>query len=172
MTRFTNLLIALLFLTTASYAQSGKRNVQLTGRVSEVLLKDSSERVLSNARVEIWTRGELLSSVQANSKGMYTCRLDYSNSYLVKYIADGFVTKMVEVDATDFLRESRDRGFTMEVDMTLFRKSSGCREFEFLGDTPIGRARYSKRANTVVWDRDYTNEVNFRIRTAAASCTK
>lgn len=172
MTKLTTLLFALLVYAIPAEAQSGTRTVLLTGRVSEISLKDSSEKYLAGARVEIWTRGEKLSSVNTTAKGLYSCRLDYFNSYIVKYYAEGLVTKMVEIDATDFARETRERGFTMEVDMTLFKKTPGCREFEFLGDMPIGKARYSKRANTVVWDNDYTDEVNHRIRSAAASCRK
>lgn len=151
--------------------QSG-RSVVLMGKMTEVRLTDSVETVLPGATVEIWARGELLSSVKTGNKGRYSCMLPYFNTYLVKYLSDGFVTKMVEVDATDFAQETRERGFTLEVDITLFRSFAGCRDFEFLGEVPVARARFNKRENTVVWDQDYVERINNRIRLAAETCGK
>jgi hypothetical protein len=153
-------------------ADAETQAVRLTGRVMEMSLNDSTESFMQQALVEIWSNGELLSTMETNSKGRYDCKLAFFNSYIVKYRKDGFVQKMVEIDATDFARESRERGFTMEVDMTLFRRQPGCREFEFLGEIPIARASYNKRANTLVWDKRYTKEMNERLRSAVAECRK
>jgi len=167
-------LIALLFgLISSSLAQtSDSHSVVLNGRVSELSLLDSSEKFMSGATIEIWSSDELLDSITTNQKGRYECRLPYFGSYLIKYKSEGFVMKMVEIDATDFARETRVRGFTLEVDMTLFKKQPGCREFEFLGEVPIGKASFNKRENTVVWDGEHTEAINSRIRLAAASCSK
>jgi hypothetical protein len=159
-------------LSAKAQADAETQSVRLTGRVMEMSLNDSTESFMQQASVEIWSNGEMLSTMETNSKGRYDCKLAFFNSYIVKYKKDGFVQKMVEIDATDFARESRERGFTIEVDMTLFKRQPGCREFEFLGEIPIARASYSKRANTLVWDKRYTKEMNDRLRTAVAECRK
>lgn len=159
-------------LNTQAQADAETQSVRLTGRVMEIFLKDSSESIMPQASVEIWSNGEMLTTIETNSKGRYDCKLAFFNSYVVKYKKDGFVQKMVAIDATDFARESRERGFTIEVDMTLFKRQPGCREFEFLGEIPIARASYNKRANTLVWDKRYIQEMNDRLVSAVAECRK
>ena len=153
-------------------ADAEMQSVRLTGRVMEIFLNDSSESFMPDASVEIWSNGEILSTIETNSKGRYDCKLAFFNSYVVKYKKEGFVQKMVAIDATDFALESRERGFTIEVDMTLFRRHPGCRELEFLGEIPIARASYSKRANTLLWDKGYTQKMNERLHSAVAECRK
>jgi hypothetical protein len=166
------LLVAALTGAFAQPAQAQSKTVLLTGRVSEIVFPDSSERSFGEAVVEIWSRDEMLKRISTNSKGMYNCRLEYFNYYTVKYFADSMVTKMVEIDATDFAQETRERGFTMVVDMTLFRQKTSCPGFGFLGEEPVGKARYNKRARSVVWDFEHTAAINDRIRDTLASCTK
>lgn len=148
------------------------QNVRLTGRVTELTLADSSEVFLAGAQIEIWSSGELLSTIESNVKGRYDSRLSFFKSYVVKYKRDGYVMKMVEIDATDFAEQSRDRGFIIELDMTLFRMYPGCKKFEFLGEIPIAKASYNKREGTLVWDNSHTSRVNERIRVAVAECRK
>jgi hypothetical protein len=159
-------------LTAQAQADAETQSVRLTGRVLEISLKDSSESFMPNASVEIWSNGEMLSTIETNSKGRYDCKLAFFNSYVVKYKKEGFVQKMVAIDATDFALESRLRGFTIELDMTLFRRQPGCRELEFLGEIPVARASYNKPANTLMWDKGYTQKMNERLLSAVEECRK
>jgi hypothetical protein len=147
-------------------------SVRLSGKVTELSMIDSAERTMSGASIEVWSRGEKLMTVPTGVKGRYQCNLPFFNTYQIKYLAPEFVTKMVDIDATDFARETRERGFNIEVDMTLFRKEAGCVEFDFLSETPVAKARYNKKENTVVWDQDHIERMNGKIRNAMATCRK
>lgn len=169
-------LLSLLVLFIVSFAplwsQSGPQKfVLLTGVVTKLDMQDSTETTVSNVPVEIWANGELLATVTTASKGKYQYRLPFYNTYIIKYGAWPYVSKMVEIDASDFSKDAQSRGFEMNIDIVLF-EDRGNKQLEFLKETPVAKAAYNKRNRTVVWDIDHTESVNQRMRTAMSAYRK
>lgn len=145
--------------------------VLLTGQITKLDLRDSTEIPAAGVPVEIWANGALVATVTTATKGKYQYRLPFYNSYTIKYGSWPLIRKMVEIDATDFSKDAQNRGFEMNIDIALF-EDRGFKALEFLKETPVGKASYSKRSRSVVWDADHTEAVNNRIQTAMMAYKK
>jgi hypothetical protein len=172
MKQLITLLVAFSLMISVTWAQAGPRKfVLLTGVVTKLDMRDSSETPVNNVPVEIWANGELLATITTASKGRYQYRLPFYNTYMIKFGAWPYVTKMVEIDASDFTKEAQTRGFEMNIDIVLF-EDRGNKQLDFLKETPVAKAAYSKRNRTVIWDIDHTESVNQRMRTAMSARRK
>jgi hypothetical protein len=166
--------LALFSLGTA-HAQSksggGKQYVFLNGIITTLNMADSTEVPAAGVPVEIWANGDLVATVISGQKGRYNYKLPFYSRYTIKYGSVPYVRKMIEIDASDFAKESQKRGFDMNIDIALF-EDRGYPGLDFLRETPVAKAEYSRRMNTVKWDGSHTESVNGRIKTAIASFHK
>jgi hypothetical protein len=144
--------------------------VFLNGTITKLNIADSSEVPAAGVPIEIWANDNLVATVLTGPKGRYNYKLPFFSRYTIKYGSVPFVKKMIEIDASDFAKRSRKHGFEMNIDVALF-EDKGYAGLDFLRVTPIAKAEYSRRLNSVKWDRDHTEKVNSRIKIAIASFT-
>jgi hypothetical protein len=154
-----------------SKSSGGKQYVFLHGVITKLNIVDSTEVPAAGIPIEIWANGDLLTTVMSGQKGRYKYKLPFYSRYTIKYGSVPYVKKMIEIDASDFARKSQKRGFEMNIDIALF-EDRGYPGLDFLLQTPVAKAEYSRRMNTVKWDGRHTEAVNDRIKTAIATFQK
>lgn len=154
-----------------SKSGGGKQYVFLNGTITKLNIADSTEVPAAGVPIEIWANGDLVATVLSGPKGRYNYKLPFYSRYTIKYGSVPYVRKMIEIDASDFAKESQKRGFDMNIDIALF-EDKGYAGLDFLHETPVAKAEYSRRLNSVKWDGDHTEQVNGRIKTAIASFHK
>jgi len=148
---------------TSSFIQASPLYIMLSGKVTLMSLHDSSEKGLAGVPVEIWANGELVETIRSGPKGKYTYKLPYYANYTIKFGAYPLIKKMIEIDATDFARDTQNNGFSMIIDVSLFTNENNVIGLDFLTKTPIGKASYNKKARTTVWDEEHTEQVNRQL---------
>lgn len=152
-------------------AQNTEKQVQLTGKVTELNLKDSSEKPINDVLIDVWADGIKIASMSSMKGGKYKTTLPYHRKYLIKYSGYQMVGKMVEIDAADFLEEARVLAFAMTIDVALFHNDNFM-GLDFLSEVPVAKARYKHKLKTVEWDTKYTSSVNTRIRSVLIAYSK
>jgi hypothetical protein len=140
--------------------------ITMRGRLTKINLSDSSEHILRDMPIEIWTDDSLTSVLYTDEKGRYKFSLPFFNSYQIKYGREPFVQKTVLVDATDFAQSTMERGFKLEIDMALFEEKEGLK-VDFLKNEPVAIASFNKQENTVVWNSEHIERIQERIRQSA-----
>jgi hypothetical protein len=158
-------LFAVIILTIASQAQQWSE-ITMRGRLTEINLSDSSEHILNDVAIEIWTDDSLTSVLYSDEKGRYKFSLPFFHSYEIRYGRDPLVQKTVLVDATDFAQSTMERGFKLEIDMALFEQQEGLK-MEFLKKEPVAIASYSKQEDTVIWNAEHIERIQEKIRQSA-----
>jgi len=136
--------------------------INFYGKTTRMNLKDSTEKPLDGVKIEFWSGGELLGEFKTIKKGAYNYNLPFRKSYIVKYIADQYVTKMIEVHLDKFYDEADRRGLKMQIDVALF-KDSGFMGLDFLKEVPVAKAQYIPRKKTLVWDDKYRKNIQARM---------
>ncbi|MCC6599789.1 MAG: hypothetical protein IT223_03850 [Crocinitomicaceae bacterium] len=154
--------IVVLFFSTAGLLaqQSVGKQIVVSGKITELSLKDSSEKLLNGATVEVWADGKHILSMTSESAGRYQGLLPFHKVYRFHYKMNSYIGKIVEFDATDFLYD-RSRAVAINIDMALFRNNNYM-GLDFLSEVPIGKATYKNKA--VVWDYTHTASVSSRIK--------
>lgn len=136
--------------------------INFYGKTTKMNLKDSTEKPLDGVKVEFWSGGELLGEFTSIKRGGYSYNLPFRKSYTVKYIADQYVTKIIEVNLDKFYDEAEKRGLKMQIDVALF-KDSGFMGLDFMKEVPVAKAQYIPRKKTLVWDDKYRKNIQARM---------
>lgn len=136
--------------------------INFYGKITRMNLKDSTEKPLDGVKIEFWSSGELLGEFTSIKKGGYTYNLPFRKTYTVKYIANQYVTKIIEVDIDKFYDEADKRGLKMQIDVALF-KDSGFLGLDFMKEVPVAKAEYIPRKKTLVWDDKYRKNIQARM---------
>jgi hypothetical protein len=139
-----------------------KKLVDLHGVVSYMHMPDSSETELADIAIEIWSEGQMIAVTKSDQKGRYRYKLPFYHNYHIKYGQKPYLTKIVEIDATDFSYEAQERGYEIEVDIALIIGRDNP-ALDFLKNTPIARAAYSKKDNRLEWDVEYVERMNNKL---------
>jgi hypothetical protein len=92
--------------------------------------------------------------------GRYEVNLMEVRTYRITYAAPGHVSKIVEVDMEGSVPESWDRGYGMNVDITLLEPKEGMDLSLF--SEPFGRARYVASRDVFEWDTDHSKAMRAR----------
>ncbi len=139
--------------------------ITLKGKLTELNMADSTEKCLSEMAIEVWSDGALMLVIYTQERGKYKIDLPFYHQYRIKYGNQDFVQKMIDVDATDFAQHTQKRGYELALDITLFKQKyvSG---FEFLKETPIATASYSKEEDMVVWNTQHITQMNMQMMNA------
>ncbi len=156
----TLFLLLLSFVCWSQYPEGDMINFY--GKTTRMNLKDSTEKPLDGVKIEFWSNAELLGEFTTVKKGGYTYNLPFRKSYTVKFIADQYVTKIIEVGIDRFYDEADKRGLKMQIDVALF-KDSGFMGLDFMREVPVAKAEYIPRKKTLVWDDKYRKNIQVRM---------
>jgi hypothetical protein len=152
----------LLVLCIASTAQSKVKCVTISGKVLELNLLDSLEKPMAGIPIEVWSGNAIIATFKSESKGKYNIKLAYYPTYTIKFGNANYVTKIVEIDASNFKEASGFGLIQLTLDIALF-KNKGYLGLDFMSTTPVAKAFFHKRKGAVVWDMDYSEKMNSRI---------
>lgn len=132
-------------------AQSGTDVIFLSGDVKD----DSTNKKLPEFTIRVIQNNN--DSVEATIQtGHFEVELNYDSQYLVKYLALGYVTKSVLIDARNVPTERRFGGQGFDFDVMLFKPKNGCDVSLF--ERPIGVAAWDESSKKVDFDRSYVLE--------------
>jgi hypothetical protein len=155
-------ILALVMLYLQGTAQSNVKCVTISGKVLELNLLDSLEKPMAGIPIEVWSGNSIIATFKSESKGKYNIKLAYYPSYTIKFGNANYVTKIVEIDASDFKEASGFGLIQLTLDITLF-KNKGYMGLDFMSNTPVAKAFFHKRKGAIVWDMSYSEKVNTRI---------
>lgn len=132
-----------------SFSQVGDAHVH--GQV-----KDQKSKVLiQKAQIVVQTGSDEF-KYYSNEKGKYDIILELGKKYFIRYEAEGYLTKTIELDFSNVPNLESDPGIDMQVDGTLLKQ---CDEFNMnLLSVPIAKAYYDPASYVIVFDFDYSAE--------------
>lgn len=146
-----------------SQAQNfGNSKIVVQGRVTQLLPIDSLERPLDKVTIQIWRGDQLVKECKSAHRGRYRVDVPYASNYQVKYVLDGYVSKLVEFDAENLKKEEGAFQMFLVVDIALFKNDENF-DFTFLESTPVAKAEVTRRGHNIVWDTDYSNDIKLLI---------
>ncbi len=149
-------------LSLGSMAQSNVKCVTISGKVLELNLLDSLEKPIAGIPIEVWSGNSIIATFKSESKGKYNLKLAYYPTYTIKFGNANYVTKIVEIDASNFKEASGFGLIQLTLDIALF-KNKGYLGLDFMSNTPVAKAFFHKRKGAIVWDMDYSQKMNYRI---------
>lgn len=156
-------LCAILMLASMGQAQNfGNSKVVIQGRITQLLPADSLEKSLDKVTIQIWKGDQLVKECKSAHRGRYRIDVPYASNYQVKYVLDGYVSKLVDFNAENMKKEESAFQMFLVVDIALFKNDENF-DFTFLESTPVAKAEVSKRGHNIIWDTDYSNDVKLLI---------
>jgi len=161
-----NLLSLILFISLYQSAQAqtfGKSKVILQGKVTELFLNDSTEKPLDKVSVQVWSNNKLVAEIKTAHRGKYRMEAPYKENYEIKYVQDGYVTKIVALETKSIKREETAIRLMLTIDISMFKENAAC-DFSFLTDVPVAKAKVLRRKENIIWDVDYNFAMQERIR--------
>ena len=141
----------------------GKSKIILQGKVTELFLADSTEKPLDKVSIQIWSNNKLVAEIKSAHRGKYRMEAPFKENYEIKYVQDGFVTKIVALETQSVKREETAIRLMLSIDISMFKENSAC-DFGFLNDVPVAKAKVLRRKDNISWDLDYNKTMQDRIR--------
>ena len=141
----------------------GKSKIILQGKVTELFLSDSTEKPLDKVSIQVWSNNKLVAETKSAHRGKYRLEAPFKENYEIKYVQDGFVTKIVAIDTQSVKREESAIRLMLSIDISMFKENSAC-DFGFLNDVPVAKAKVLRRNDNISWDLDYNKGMQDRIR--------
>jgi hypothetical protein len=161
----TLLLMLSLFSFSYSYAQTfDQSKIIFEGRITEIFFDRPTEKSLYQASVEVWSGDQLLNQWKSNKQGRFRIETPYKHHYTVVFKKDGYITKSIQVDASNLKNEELAFQVLVQADMILFQESEGL-DFSFLQNKPVAKAIVGKRNHVTKWDDKYNEQVQSQIQT-------
>ena len=141
----------------------GNSKIVLQGKVTELFLSDSTEKPLDRVSIQIWSNNKLVAETKSAHRGKYRMEAPFKENYEIKYVQDGFVTKIVALETQSVKREETAIRLMLSIDISMFKENSAC-DFGFLNDVPVAKAKVLRRKDNISWDLDYNKTMQDRIR--------
>ena len=161
-----NLLSLLVFFCLCQVTQAqtfGKSKIVLQGKVTELFLADSTEKPLDKVSIQIWSNKKMVAEIKSAHRGKYRMEAPFKENYEIKYVQDGYVTKIVALETKSIKREETAVRLMLTIDISMFKENSAC-DFSFLNDVPVAKAKVLRRKENIIWDVDYNYAMQERIR--------
>jgi PDZ domain-containing secreted protein len=142
------LLVLLVFSTCRFNALVAQHELKVNGQITEY----ESTKSLKSAQVTVEnTLNRQAFSVVAKN-GRYKLKLEYQQVYHLIYSADGFYSKIIEVDTRDIPLKNR-KVLSMKIDVDLLQQIVGFDARVFYA--PVSKAVYKYNTDNLGWDTDY-----------------
>ena len=120
------------------------------------------DKPIANAEIIVYEDDEEVDNQKTNQEGFYILDLYYDKFYRIEYHYSSFITKFITIDTRSIPANDREGGYEMYVDMTVFKSIGGMDISLF--ERPIGKAKYDSIRAEIVWDIDYTNNLQEKIK--------
>jgi hypothetical protein len=160
----TLLLVLSLITFSVSHGQSfDQSKIIFEGRITEKFFDRPTEKSLYQATVEVWSNDQLLNQWKSNKQGRFRIETPYKGTYTVVFKKEGYITKSIQVDATNLKNEELAFQVLVQADMILFQESEGL-DFSFLQHAPVAKATIGKRNHTTKWDDKYNELIQAQIQ--------
>lgn len=119
---------------------------------------------LSGVQVKAFANGSETYSTSTGRRGEYVVKLPVGKVYTIKYMKNGYVTKIMKVDVTGVNEEDLPIGGKImpPVDIDLFTTKDNV-DFSFLEEEPVVTWEYDDRNLIMDWDRKVYNRMKKRI---------
>jgi hypothetical protein len=111
-----------------------------------------SKRPITSGKVIISNELNEVSTIPVDSMGRWIELIPCDHIYRVDFTAEGYATKHVIIDARSIPLEEQLGGFSMDIDITLFKAIDGV-DYTLL-EKPIGVSRYDTYTYSISWDSD------------------
>ncbi|MFM7618998.1 MAG: hypothetical protein ACKO5Y_04100 [Bacteroidota bacterium] len=157
---FTLSLLAMTMTKAQSFDQS---KIIFEGRITELFFDRPTEKSLYQATVEVWSNDQLLNQWKSNKQGRFRIETPYRGTYTVVFKKEGYITKSIQVDASNLKNEELALQVLVQADMILFQESEGL-DFSFLQNKPVAKATIGKRNHATKWDDKYNELIQEQIQ--------
>jgi hypothetical protein len=107
--------------------------------------------VLDEVTIEVTSNNEKVQTRVNRESGFYAVVLEAGVKYDVKFMKDGFLDKIFEVDIADIPDDEYDESFKMFIDVALFPEIPGADMTKF-ETTPMALCKYNTVRDKIIWD--------------------
>jgi tetratricopeptide (TPR) repeat protein len=126
------------------------------------VVKDvENSKKMDGVTVTVKKNGQEVDKIVTNASGKYEFFLDIAGDYLIEYSKSGVVSKKVALDSKNVPIDDASAGFSMNIDMTLFKTMEGL-DVSILNQ-PIGRAKYNAETGQLEFDFEYTKTIKDQL---------
>ena len=126
------------------------------------VVKDvENSKKMDGVTVSVKKNGKEIDKLVTNTSGKYEFFLDIAGDYLIEYSKAGIVSKKVALDSKNVPLDDATAGFSMNIDMTLFKTMEGL-DVSILNQ-PIGRAKYNAETAQLEFDYEYTKTIKDQL---------
>lgn len=146
-----------LFISLAAQAQGSVVSIQMN------VIDEDLNKALAGATIEIYQNGKLYETKTSASNGKVPqIDLPVGSTYTIHIKKDGYVTKLVEVNANFDHPEDLPPAIYQKMEPGLFKEVEGV-DFAFLQTTPVAKFVISKKSGMLEMDVAHTNDMLNRI---------
>ncbi len=123
-----------------------------------------SDDDLSGVTISAIANGSVVYSTSTSKRGNYTVKLPIGQVYKIKYMKNGYVTKVMKVDVTSVNEEDLPIGGRImpPVDIDLFTERENV-DFSFLEEEPVVEWDYDENQFVMDWDRQVYSKMKKKI---------
>lgn len=164
--RIVYLVVVFSLVSSISFAQS-KANADLSIQINGIITgshawPDTTGRGLGGAVLEVFVDGAKVAQDTTTSSGKYKLKkVPYSSVYHLVYKHPDFLTKVVEVDVSQFAKENTQQ-LGLDINVVLYRNNNYI-GVNFLKTKPFGKGYYDVKKKQIIWDEAYTEELRYRL---------
>lgn len=121
-----------------------------------------SKRPVKSGKVTISNEKNEVRMIPVDSVGGWIDLLPCDHLYKIQFTAPGYVTKHIVIDARSIPLEDQLGGFSMDVDITLFKAIDGV-DYEIL-EKPVGISRYDPYTYSIAWDPNQVGRMQDKLK--------
>ncbi len=132
--------------------------LKVNGHITEYI----STKSIKSAQVTVENKLTRQTFSVIAKNGRYKLRLEYQELYHLIYSADGFYSKIIEVDTRNIPAQNQ-KVLSMKIDVDLLQQIFGFNADVFF--TPVSKAVYKYNTDNLGWDTDYYRKRLHEIET-------
>lgn len=141
-------------------------DISLNGILSDY----HSNQPITTATTTISSEEKEVRNLKVDSMGGWIDLIPCDHLYKIEFSAPGYISKHVIIDARSIPLEEQLGGFSMDIDITLFRKIDGI-DFS-LFEKPVGVSKYDPYVYAIAWDSRQVKRVQDEMKRLMKSYDK
>ncbi len=138
--------------------------------VNGILSDYHNEEPIISATTTITSEDNEVRILKVDSMGGWIDLIPCDHLYKIEFSAPGYVSKHVIIDARSIPLEEQLGGFSMDIDITLFREIQGI-DFSLL-EKPVGISKYDPYVYAMAWDANQVKRMQDEIKRLMKSYDK
>lgn len=152
------------------YVSSSEDAIATDISVNGVLTDYHSELPITTAVTTITSEENDVRTLAVDSFGGWIDLIPCDHLYKLEFSAPGYVSKHVIIDARSIPLEEQLGGFSMDIDITLFRELDGI-DFSLL-QKPVGVSKYESFVYAIAWDAKQVGRMQDELKQLMKSYDK